>query len=222
MSVSSVSGTSNTNTSATSTAATNSLLANYDTFLAVLTTQLKTQSPLDPMDAKDFTNQLVQYSSVEQQILTNEKLDSMLSSLATSSALQLVNYVGKTVTAYSDTTQLSDGKGTWQLNSSAAAKDAKVTITNSSGGVVYSGTTDLTSGDNTFTWDGKGSDGSDYTNSTDSFTISVSGNDSDGKAVTITTEVTGKVQSVDTSGSEAYLQIANTKVPLSGIISIAN
>ena len=160
------SASSSKSSSSTSTAATNSLMSNYDTFLTLLTTQLKTQSPLDPMDSSTFTNQLVQYSSVEQAILSNQKLDSMLTTLATNSALQLVNYIGKSVTAYSDTTKFDSGEAAWTVNSSAASSGAKVTITDENGGVVYQGTTDLKAGDNAFTWDGKGSNGSDYSAST--------------------------------------------------------
>ena len=54
------------------------LSADMDTFLTLLTTQLQYQDPLDPMDASEYTNQLVQYSNVEQAIQTNTKLDNLL------------------------------------------------------------------------------------------------------------------------------------------------
>jgi flagellar basal-body rod modification protein FlgD len=47
---------------------------NFDQFLSILTTQLKNQSPLDPLDSNQFTQQLVQFSSVEQQLKTNDIL----------------------------------------------------------------------------------------------------------------------------------------------------
>ena len=68
------------NTSATKTgAASQTLSADMNTFLTMLTTQLQYQDPLDPMDATEYTNQLVQYSNVEQAIQTNTKLDQLLS-----------------------------------------------------------------------------------------------------------------------------------------------
>ena len=67
------SGNNNTNSSS------QTLSADMNTFLTLLTTQLRYQDPLDPMDTAEFTNQLVQYSAVEQSIQTNEKLDSLLS-----------------------------------------------------------------------------------------------------------------------------------------------
>jgi len=209
------------NNSPNSSSATNALTANYSTFLTLLTTQLKTQSPLAPMDVNSFTQQLVQYSAVEQQIQTNQNLKSMLDALTSSAALQLVNYVGKTATVYSDTTKFDGGAAKWTLNSSSAAKDATITVKDKNGAVVYTGKMDLKAGDNNFSWDGKGNDGHDYSASTDEFTISVSGTDSNGKAVTIKTQVTGKVQSIDTSSSQPYLKINGKLVPLSALLSIA-
>lgn len=222
MSVSGVGSSSNSNTSGgTSSAATNSLMSNYNTFLTLLTTQLKTQSPLSPMDVNSFTQQLVQYSAVEQQIQTNSNLKSMMDTMTSSAALQLVNYVGKSVTAYSDTTKMEDGKANWTVNSSSAASASKVTITDENGGVVYQGSVDLKAGNNTFTWDGQGSNGADYSKSTGAFTISVSGADANGKAVTITTEVTGKVQAVDTSSAQPYIKVNGRLLPLSALTEVA-
>lgn len=220
MSVSGV-GNSNTNTQDTASSATKSLTSNYTTFLTLLTTQLKTQSPLSPMDVNSFTQQLVQYSSVEQQIQTNANLKSMMDAMTSSAALQLVNYVGKSVTAYSDTTKMESGKANWTVNSSAAAPGAKVTITDENGGVVYQGSVDLKAGSNAFTWDGKGSDGTDYSSSTGAYTISVNGTDTAGKAVTITTEITGKVQSVDTSSSQPYIKVNGHLLPLSALTEVS-
>lgn len=221
MSVSGITANSSTTTGTGASAATNSLMSNYTTFLTMLTTQLKTQSPLDPMDVNSFTQQLVQYSSVEQQIQTNANLKSMMETLTSSAALQLVNYIGKSVTAYSDTTKFDSGEAAWTVNSSAASSGAKVTITDENGGVVYQGTTDLKAGDNAFTWDGKGSDGNDYSASTGAFTISVAGTDTNGKAVSITTEVKGKVQAVDTSTQQPYIKVNGRLLPLSALTEIS-
>jgi flagellar basal-body rod modification protein FlgD len=218
MSVSGVGSSSNNNSTAS--AATNSLTANYSTFLTLLTTQLKTQSPLSPMDVNSFTQQLVQYSAVEQQIQTNSNLKAMMDTMTSSAALQLVNYVGKSVTAYSDTTKIDGGKADWTINSSAAAKDATVSITDENGAVVYQGKMDLKSGQNTFSWDGKGTPSGDYTSSTSPFTISVTGVDDKGAKVSITTEVTGKVQAVDTSSAQPYIKINGRLIPLSAVTEV--
>src|ERR1700739_1351134 len=78
-----------TPTSSTSTAGSNvaqaaglngasSLAGNFDTFLQLLTTQLQNQNPLDPLDTNQFTQQLVEFASVEQQINTNTNLQSLI------------------------------------------------------------------------------------------------------------------------------------------------
>ncbi|WP_209000805.1 flagellar hook capping FlgD N-terminal domain-containing protein [Labrenzia sp. DG1229] len=54
-----------------STASQSGLMANYELFLSILTTQIQNQDPLDPMDSAEYTNQLVQYSNVEQSIQQN-------------------------------------------------------------------------------------------------------------------------------------------------------
>ncbi|WP_237154431.1 flagellar hook assembly protein FlgD [Oryzibacter oryziterrae] len=204
----------------TGSSATNAMMANYNTFLSLLTTQLRTQNPLEPMDADKFTQQLVQYSAVEQQIQTNDKLTNMLSTLTSNAALQLVNYLGKDVTAYSDTTKFQSGKASWSLNSGEAVTGAEVTITNSAGAVVYKGTTALTKGANSYSWDGKGTDGTDWSKSDDTYTISVSATNSKGTAVDVTTEISGTVKRVDTSSSQPFLEINGSLVPLSSLISI--
>ena len=77
--INSINGYVTTGGSSSSNEASKQLSADMNTFLTLLTTQLKYQDPMDPMDTAEFTNQLVQYSSVEQAIQTNEKLDSLLS-----------------------------------------------------------------------------------------------------------------------------------------------
>ncbi|HTO66152.1 MAG TPA: flagellar hook capping FlgD N-terminal domain-containing protein, partial [Bradyrhizobium sp.] len=55
------------------------LAGNFQTFLTLLTTQLQNQNPLDPLDTNQFTQQLVQFASVEQQLKTNDELSSLVS-----------------------------------------------------------------------------------------------------------------------------------------------
>ena len=62
------------------------LAGNFETFLTLLTTQLQNQNPLDPLDTNQFTQQLVQFAGVEQQLKTNDTLGSILTATQTSSA----------------------------------------------------------------------------------------------------------------------------------------
>ena len=78
--------------------------SNFDTFLTLLTTQLQNQDPLSPMDSNQFTQQLVQFSQVEQQINSNKNLESLISLTKNQTSVDAVSYLGKTLT-------LTDGAG---------------------------------------------------------------------------------------------------------------
>lgn len=200
--------------------ATNALMSNYTMFLNLLTTQLKVQNPLEPMDADKFTDQLVQYSAVEQQMKTNDNLQAILASMVSSTALSLVNYIGKNVTASSDTTHLdAGGSAKWQFSAGAASSDAKITVRDSNGAIVYTTTKAIKAGEQDFVWDGKTSDGSSA--GAGDYSITVEGNDEKGNQVSISTKITGKVQSIDTTGAEPYLKINGIMVPLSRLTSIS-
>ncbi|WP_181703970.1 flagellar hook assembly protein FlgD [Chthonobacter albigriseus] len=220
MAVTSATGTTTTPATTSNTSETAKRLATtYDTFLKMLTTQLKVQNPLEPMDAEKFTEQLVQYSGVEQQIQTNKNLESILASLASTTSLNLVNYIGKSIEASGDTTLLEGGKATWKANAASVADKVKVTITDSTGTVVFTGTTTFSSGDNTYEWDGKTDAGGDAP--AGNYKIAFDAEDSDGKAVAVSTRMSGKVTAIDTSGSEPYLYVGTTAVPISGVSRIS-
>lgn len=206
--------------STTTGVATNSLLANYDIFLKMLTTQLRVQNPLEPMDAEKFTDQLVQYSAVEQQIKTNQNLESLLATMVSNTALSLVNYIGKTVEASADTTMFKDGKATWKVTAGDAAKKAVVTIRNADGALVATREVDLTKGEQTYSWDGKTDSGQTVTDG--SYSITIDAKDDKGAKIATSTRVSGVVQSIDTSGAEPYLKINGVLVPLSRLLSIGS
>ena len=94
---------------------------NFDTFLQLLTTQLKNQNPLDPLDTNAFTQQLVQFSSVEQQLKTNDFLSALVQANTNSVQTNAVNYIGKTVTAEGTRSELVDGKAVWNFSLEDAA-----------------------------------------------------------------------------------------------------
>ncbi len=127
---------------------------NFDQFLQLLTTQLKNQSPLDPLDTNQFTQQLVQFASVEQQIKTNDNLNSLLTANKTANLTNALGFVGAKVTADGTTTALQNGSAAWQINAPKTGS-ATITIKDKSGNEVYSANKVLTAGDQTFTWDGR-------------------------------------------------------------------
>ena len=140
-------------------ASSQTLSADMNTFLTLLTTQLKYQDPLDPMDTAEFTNQLVQYSSVEQAIQTNTKLDNLLSLTISNLGAQAVSYIGKTAQVLGDVMPLEGGKAKAAYTLSKDVSSVTITVKDMNGKVVYSETGETTSGTHEFTWDGKDSNG---------------------------------------------------------------
>src|SRR6201992_1328356 len=74
------------------------LSGNFNTFLTLLTTQLKNQDPTSPMDSNQFTQQLVEFSQVEQQINTNTNLQTLITQGQSNGTAMTTGYLGKTVT----------------------------------------------------------------------------------------------------------------------------
>jgi flagellar basal-body rod modification protein FlgD len=194
------------------------IAGNFDQFLLLLTTQLKNQSPLDPLDTNQFTQQLVQFASVEQQLRSNETLKALLTSVKASATSNAASFIGMQVTADGATTRLTAGKAQWTLTPARAASQAVITIRDKNGSVVATQTTPLAAGAQPFAWNGKISTGT--TAPDGDYTITVTGRDAAGQTVSIKTEVTGKVDAVDLSGDTPLLVIGSTRVPLANVKSI--
>lgn len=200
--VSATSTGSSTGSSASSTKTTG-IADNFQTFLTLLTTQLQNQNPLDPLDTNQFTQQLVQFAGVEQQLRSNEQLKSLIDIQKSAQATQALIYVGNTVAVDGSKAQF-DKSATWNFQS---AKDttASITITNSTGQTAYTGNYSLKQGNASFVWDGKGNDGVQWPAGT--YTLTATGKDASGNSVAISTEVQGVVDSVDLSASPPLLSI---------------
>ena len=216
MAVSGVSGNSGTGSSLDTSR--RGIADNFDTFLNILTTQLKNQNPLDPMDTNQFTQQLVQFTGVEQQLKANTYLEALM--LANQSAVNTdaVSYIGKEVTAAGTKSELKGGGATWAYNADAAVSDARVTIKDSMGNVVYTETGSLNKGPGNFLWNGVGSDGKLRPDG--AYTISIDGKNLAGNNVAISTSTVGVVSAVDFSGSEPILTVGGSKIKLSDVTNV--
>jgi len=191
---------------------------NFQAFLTLLTTQLKNQNPLEPLNANDFTQQLVQFASVEQQLRTNDTLGALLSSAKAANTATALGFVGSQVTADGAAARLSGSSGAeWRLNVPRAAREAKVTIRDGDGAVVHEHSKPLQAGPQTYAWDGRTA--SAFAPPGD-YTIAVTAIDATGAPLPITTEVTGRVESVDLTGAEPFLKIGNASVAMSKARSI--
>ncbi len=206
--------------SATAPTASQTVAGNYDTFLQLLTTQLQNQDPLSPLDTTQFTQQLVEFASVEQQINMNTNLQTLISMQQTSEATSALQLIGSTVTVNSTTAALSNATNSpasWTLSASAPGT-ANITISSSTGQVAYTGTMAVNSGTQSFTWNGQ-SNGITWPDG--SYTIAVTATGANGQAVIVTPQVQGTVTGVNISQNPPTATINGQNIPINQIQSIS-
>ena len=196
------------------------LSSNFSTFLTLLTTQLKNQDPTSPMDSNEFTQQLVMYSQVEQQIDTNDSLKTLISQGTSSAASMTTGYLGKKVSVTNGQASLTNGSATWTYNLKATAATTQLSITNANGVTVYTGTGDTASGNNTFTWDGKDINGNQLPDG--AYKLTVTAADSAGNTVTSSVASAGTVTQIDMTGPTPQLIVGNMEIGLGDIAAVAN
>jgi flagellar basal-body rod modification protein FlgD len=198
----------------------NELSGNFSTFLTLLTAQLKNQDPTSPMDSNSFTQQLVMYSQVEQQIDTNTNLNTLISQGVSNAALMTNSYLGKNVSVTNGMASLTQGAAGWTYNLASDAVKASMTVTNAAGKTVYTGDADTAAGNHSFNWDGKDNNGNQMNDG--AYTLNVTAVDSAGNAVTTAIASAGTVTQIDLTGTTPQLIIGNMEVGLSDIAAVAN
>ena len=196
-----------------------SLSSDYQTFLTLLTTQLQNQDPTSPLDPNQFTTELVQMTGVQQQLLSNQLLQTLVNDSPASGVSSAVSLIGKDVTATSSTATLSNGQASWSYSLPEAAANATVSVTNSSGQVVYTGAApSRTAGANTFNWNGQSSSGVQMPNGP--YTLSVAATDTSGGTINPTLTVSGVASSVQNVNGTTMITLGSTQVPVSSITNV--
>src|SRR5467141_4061833 len=137
-------GTTSADKTTTASTATTGIADNFQTFLTLLTTQLQNQNPLDPLDTNQFTQQLVQFAGVEQQLKSNDQLKSLIDIEKSAQATQALVYVGNTVAVDGSTAQF-DTSATWNFQTEKDTS-ATITISNSTGQTAFTGSYSLKQG----------------------------------------------------------------------------
>jgi len=211
-----------TNTASTASAVSSAvndgtIAGNFTTFLQLLTTQLKNQNPLDPLDTNQFTQQLVEFAQVEQQLKSNDQLATLVSLQQSAQSTNALALVGATVVVNGQTAQLANGSASWTLNASKPTT-ATISIASSTGQTAYTGSFALNAGSQAFAWDGHGNDGTIWP--AGNYTLTATGLDASGQPVTISTQVQAPVDSVDLSQSPPVLSINGQNYQLNQIQKI--
>ena len=191
------------------------LSGNLDNFLTILTTQLQFQDPLSPLDTHEFTNQLVLFSSVEQQVQQNKKLENLVTLQQNSVALGSVDYIGKVIEANGNTTQLENSvaKTTYFLPKNALT--TRLNISNPSGDVILSRDIPTTAGIHTFVWDGLNAQGIQQPDG--AYTFSITAKDTSDDLISHDQTVFGTVTGVQFENGTSILQMGDIPVSRSDI-----
>lgn len=206
--------------SASSTNAATDLAGNFNTFLTILTAQIQNQDPLQPMDSTQFTQQLVQFSGVEQQIKTNTDLDSMIKNSQGATGAALAGYLGQNVEINQAGAEFTGSPIDWKYNLPSDAASTTVTVTDKNGNVIYSQPGDTAAGDHDFTWSGQLFNGS-TASSGSAYAIKVVATDANNKAITPTQSVVSTVTGVDMSYGDPALTTTNGVYAYSDVIRLS-
>lgn len=211
-----------TNTAPTPTAAPENsrttLTGDLESFLLLLTTQLKNQDPLEPLDSTEFAAQLAQFATVEQGIQTNKNLNDLIGISKAGQTAAAVSYLGKTIEAEGDTVPLIDGAAEYAYTLPTTAASVTLAIANDQGRVVYSATGETAPGRHGFVWDGVDSQGAQLEPGV--YRLLVGAVDGDGDQIPAKTHIIGRVDGADTSGDTIDLSIGEVNIPLDKILSV--
>lgn len=216
--ISALSGLTGTSGQSAAQAAGASLAGDFDQFLTLLTTQLANQDPLSPMDTTEFTNQLVLFAGVEQQIASNENLEELISLSGGNQAVQAVSYIGKRAEANGNIFQLTDDGAEIGYNLATEAQTATLLIFDANDQLVLLESVDTTAGNHNFQWDGRDSNGNLL--SPGAYSFAVSAVDDNEASVDSTTSVTGIVDGVEVREEGVILTVGDTEMLLDNVFGI--
>jgi flagellar basal-body rod modification protein FlgD len=207
--------------SAAVSSATSSAGISSSDFLTLLVDELQNQDPLDPTNTSDFVNQMSQYANFDQEQTLNSNLGNLLTSFNSMLTMNSINYIGHTVQVKGDTTALQNGQATYGYSLTGAASNVVLTIRDSAGNTVWSGTGPTAAGMNSFTWNGVTNDGTQLSDG-GQYTLSVAAADASGKSIYGYTTVTGKVDGVDNSSGSTMLDIGGVPVSISNVVGVTS
>lgn len=190
----------------------------YNNFLLLLTKQLQNQDPLDPLDTAQFTEQLVSFSAVEQQINSNKNLEKLISLQASTNAFGAVSFLGNTVAIDSDKVSLKDGKARFQYEIDRNAAGAMLRIVDARGNTVLVQEANRGLGTYQVDWNGKDVFGNQLPDG--EYRVSVSYHDEQGKVYSSNITSFGVVDSTEIKDGEVELFIGTVGFPIDKIVKV--
>jgi flagellar basal-body rod modification protein FlgD len=214
-----VGGTSSNAIAQTGTTALGSLSSNFSSFLSLLMTQLQNQDPTSPLDSNQFTSELVQFTSVEQQIDTNSDLTQLIQLTQASQIEQSAALIGKPVTVTSSQLSLQNGTAAVNFNTTTA-EPVGIAVYNAAGAQVQTATLTSAAGANTWTWDGRSAAGTTMPDG--AYKVSVTALGVSGSAAQIPFTVTGTATSIQNTAGTVQVQMGGLTLPFSAVKSVGS
>ena len=194
------------------------LTTDYTMFLKLLTTQMQNQDPLDPMDTSEYTQQLVQFSQVEQSIQQTSALKDIIGQLSSQQLSQASSFIGREARFDSNVAGLQNGSATWTYVTNGSPISLNATILDANGGVVRVLELDpATSG--RLAWDGLKDDGTPAPDG--AYKLALTAVDARGDTLGTTINSTAIVKDVVASGGEVMLGVNGIRMPISGLIAVS-
>jgi flagellar basal-body rod modification protein FlgD len=207
-------------TSGTTSTASNPLVSlsdNFNNFLSLLTTQLKNQDPTSPMDTNQFTQELVQFTGVQQSVATNANLTQLISLTQGSQVLQSTQVDGEIATVTSPQIALQSGTGTVTFTV-PTAETVSVAIVNAAGQTVKEGQLNAQAGQNSWVWNGQDNNGN--TQPDGAYGIAIENGTTASNAVAVPFSVVGTATGLQNTSSGMELDMGAVTVPLSNVQSL--
>ena len=207
----STTSTSSTSSASSSASTLTQLAGNFNDFLQLLTTQLKNQDPTSPLDTNQFTSQLVQFTSVAEQISTNTTLGQLLTSSLAQQLTQASDLVGQSVKISGGTLPLQNGSAQVDFQTTTD-EPVQIAVSDSNGNVVQTATVNAASGSNTWTWDGTTSSGGTAPNGNYTAAVTSSG-------ATVPFQTIGTVTGAQQTNQTVQLMFGTSGVSFNNIVS---
>lgn len=185
-------------------------------FLKLLVAQIQNQNPLDPMDDKEMVSQLAQFSSIEQAIETNTRLESLERTQNNAARLNLSNLMGKTASANTGNVQIrDDGSAPSMLAFTLDMPSPEVTVRLVDREGKLARSIDMgprVGGPHQLNWDGRGDDGRLLLSG--NYRMQVRARDAAGAEISGRTEIRGKVSRVDMEDQQPAVYLDDVRVPV--------
>jgi len=195
------------------------IAGDFDTFLTLLTTQLSNQDPLSPMDSNQFTEQLVQFASVEQSVATNTKLDAILDLIDADKMGAGTGYLGREVEADVSTLRLgASGTASFAMSVEETPSEVTAAVKDAGGETVATLAPPAQAGRQTVVWDGRTDEGLRAPAGT--YSVDVTAADADGGPLAVSTRLAGTVGAVENEGGTLFLDVDGHRVALGDITAV--